>query len=173
MKKNKILIHTCCADCFLNSLNYLKEESLINETTEIISFFYNPNIHPISEYRERLNALKKILPKNIKLIVPDYRPDEYFEKIKNVNNRCESCWDLRIQKVFEFAKEKEITDVTTTLLVSHYQSRDKILKIGKDYELKYNINFIPMNSSHNCCNKGFYKQNYCGCCFSLVKKMAY
>ena len=73
----KFLIHTCCADCFLNTIGYLENEGIINNQTEITSFFYNPNIHPRSEYIERLNALKKILSKDIKLVIPNYRPTDY------------------------------------------------------------------------------------------------
>ncbi len=176
----KILIHTCCADCFLNTLNYLKEKSLINSETEIVAFFFNPNIHPRAEYLERLNALKKVIEqlddRNIKLVIPDYKPKEYISMIrgneKNIKlSRCNKCWNLRLEKSFEYAQEIGADTVTTTLLTSHYQNREDIRKIGKDISTKYNIDFLNIDSSCNCHNHGFYKQNYCGCCFSLTEKM--
>ena len=168
---NSLLIHTCCADCFLNTINYLKEEDIINRETKIISLFYNPNIHPRSEYNERLNALKKILPSNAKLIVPDYKPKEYFERIKGTKIRCRGCWDLRIKYLFEYAKKNKIKNISTTLLVSQYQNITEIKKIIDLYNQKYKLNFIEVSKEHNEKHTGFYKQNYCGCCYSLVEKM--
>ena len=79
--KKPILIHTCCADCLLNTL------FCIGQTENITVLFYNPNIHPRSEFQERVNAVKVILQKYpaVTLAIPDYRPKEYFESIKNIS----------------------------------------------------------------------------------------
>lgn len=167
----KILIHTCCADCFLNTIGYLENEGIINNQTEITSFFYNPNIHPRSEYIERLNALKKILSKDIKLVVPDYRPTDYFKSIEGKKERCIGCWEVRLKRLFEYAKDNNIYNVTSTLLVSLYQERSKITDISKRLNREYGLNFVNIDSKHNCKHKGFYKQNFCGCCYSLLEKM--
>jgi predicted adenine nucleotide alpha hydrolase (AANH) superfamily ATPase len=172
-----LVIHTCCADCLLNALLDLKSRGLIDKETEITSLFYNPNIHPRTEYLERLNAVKKIFPElkekwNIKLVIPNYSPKEYLSKVlDNKKNRCAICWNLRLENLFNYAKEKKIKNVTTTLLTSHYQERDTIVKIAKDLNKKYNINFIEIDNISNRKHSGFYKQNYCGCCFSLTEKM--
>ncbi len=187
----KIVIHTCCADCFLNTLNYISANKSYKKNLEIISFFFNPNIHPRSEYLERLNALKKVISQqsivdNIKLVVPEYKPKEYFESIQkknyvdrnsNTDNsskvqyRCLRCWALRIRKLFEYSLEVGADAVTTTLLTSHYQNHKEILNIAKIMSKEFNIKFIPIDSSCNCKNTGFYKQNFCGCCFSLTEKL--
>ena len=170
----KILIHTCCADCLLNSVNYLKKKKLIDNSSKIVSLFYNPNIHPRSEYLARLKAVKKVIGEDIRLVVPDYKPKEHITAIKNLtrkDRRCSLCWDLRIKFLFNYAKENEFDVVTTTLLTSPYQNRKEILEIGKKYEKEYGIKFLKVGSEENCKNVGFYKQNYCGCCFSLVEKM--
>ena len=70
----KILIHTCCADCLLKMVDSLKDSK-----EEIVAYFYNPNIHPRSEYLARLNAAKKITEENkIDLVVADWSPREWF-----------------------------------------------------------------------------------------------
>ena len=56
-----LIIHTCCADCLLNALLYLKSRGVIDKETEITSLFYNPNIHPRSEYLERLKIEKEYI----------------------------------------------------------------------------------------------------------------
>lgn len=171
---NTIAIHTCCADCFLNSINYLKKRKHIDDDTQIVSLFYNPNIHPRSEYLERLKAIKNNLPNSTKLVIPDYRPKEYFNALKETykkGKRCPLCWELRIDFLFNYAVRENIEVVTTTLLSSNFQNRREILAIGKKYENKYNIKFIEITPEENIKNRGFYKQNYCGCCFSLVERM--
>jgi predicted adenine nucleotide alpha hydrolase (AANH) superfamily ATPase len=46
-----------------------------------------------------------------------------------------------------------------------------IEKIGKEISKKYNIQFlIPNNICKNLETKGFYKQVFCGCCYSLVER---
>lgn len=172
---SEILVHTCCADCLLNTIEYIQKESNILDL-KITSLYFNPNIQPRSEYLARLDALKKTLREklpdlDIKLVVPNYKPKEYFDKIKGTKNRCLMCWELRLTETFKYAKEKNFKNVTTTLLTSHYQNRDEIFKIATDINRKYNLNFIDIDSSHNCKHHGFYKQNYCGCCFSLTEKL--
>jgi len=176
--ENNIVIHTCCADCLLNALTNLKSRGVINQKTKIVSLFYNPNIHPRSEFYERLNAVKKIFPQlkekwDIKLVIPDYSPKEYMRQIlkKEKKNRCELCWELRLEYTFRYAKENDFKNLTTTLLTSHYQDRENIENIANLINKKYKRNFILLNNSSNKVHSGFYKQNYCGCCFSLTEKM--
>lgn len=174
-----ILIHTCCADCLLNTVKNLKKAGHITSKSNIALLFYNPNIHPRSEYLERLNAVKKILPKvqeyaNTKLTIPNYSPKEYFAQIlpkgTDEATRCVFCWQMRLKNLFEYAKKNGFEYVTTTLLTSHYQDRDKILQIAHALAKEYGIALLEVDHLCNEKHSGFYKQNYCGCCFSLTEK---
>ncbi len=168
----KVLIHTCCADCLLKMTDSLKDE-----TMEITAYFYNPNIHPRSEYLTRLKATQKICEENkIKLVVPDWSPKEWFNKnpdeafFDKKDLRCQKCWELRLGKTFEYAKEKGFGAVSSTLVTSHYQNKEKIGKIGENLDKKSGIKFlVPKNVTSELKTSGFYKQNYCGCCYSLVE----
>jgi len=162
----KILLHTCCADCLLKMVDSLK-----NETVEITAYFYNPNIHPRAEYLSRLKAIQKIAQENkIKLIVADWSPKEWFKEVKIDGDRCKSCWELRLRKSFEYAKKNNFEAVATTLLSSHYQNKDIIEETGKNFEKEFGIKFlVPKKISRDLKTSGFYKQNYCGCCYSLVE----
>jgi len=181
----KLLLHACCADCVLKFVDSIKKENL--EIDEIVVYFYNPNIQPRSEYLARLKAIQKVLEENkIELVVPDWSPKEWFktnlpkslfdppkaggqEDFKK-NERCISCWKLRLEKSFEYAKNKKFEKVSSTLLTSHYQNSEKIEEIAKKLENKYKINFlVPKQISKDLKTKGFYKQNYCGCAWSLVE----
>jgi len=172
----KLLLHACCADCLLKFVDSIKEEN--SDISEIVVYYYNPNIHPRSEYLSRLNAIKKISEENkIKLIVADWSPREWFEEIKPFPNpsidragRCVECWKLRLGRSFEYAKKNNFEVVSSTLITSHYQDQNKIEKTAKEFENKYQIKFlIPKNVSKDLKTSGFYKQNYCGCCYSLVE----
>lgn len=173
---DKIAIHTCCADCLLNLVHFLEEEKQIDSSTEIHLIFYNPNIHPRSEYLERLNALKSVVQntyagRKIKLVIPEYRPVEYFQSIKGKERRCLGCWELRLGNVFEYAKAHDISYISSTLLSSHYQDKQAIINIAKNLE-DNNIQAIyPKEEHEHLCNRGFYKQNFCGCCYSLNERL--
>ena len=172
----KLLIHACCADCLLKFIDSIKSEN--KEVSEISVYFYNPNIHPRSEYLARLKAIQKISEENkIKLTVPDWSPKEWFEIVKPFPNpsldragRCINCWELRLRRTFEYAKNKKFDLVSSTLITSHYQDQKKIEKVVKKLENEYKIKFlVPQKVSKDLKTIGFYKQNYCGCCYSLVE----
>lgn len=166
MGKN-ILIHTCCADCLLNTLSTLEQQK------DITVLFYNPNIHPRAEFLERLNAVKIILKDypHVKLVIADYRPSEYFESIKKEDTRCTGCWKQRLGYLFQYAKEHDFESVTSTLISSSYQSSEAILQIAHGLEKEFSIPFIEPKECKQEIHKGFYKQNFCGCCYSLVERM--
>jgi predicted adenine nucleotide alpha hydrolase (AANH) superfamily ATPase len=165
----KLLLHACCADCILKFVDSIKED--YSEIDEIVAYFYNPNIQPRSEYLARLKAIQKVAEENkINLIIPDWSPKEYFEKIKSKEKRCEKCWNLRLEKTFEYAADKKFDLVSSTLITSHYQNSEKIKEIAGELEKKYKIKFlVPKKISKDLKTKGFYKQNYCGCAYSLVE----
>lgn len=175
-----LLIHTCCADCVLKFLDSAKTE-LGFTPDEIVLYFYNPNIHPRSEYLSRLKALKKVNEKlDLKVIIPDYRPSEYFAKINRVDKllihnkklRCPHCWALRLTQAFSYAKENGFSHVSSTLVTSQYQDRETIQRIASNLATSFGLEFFsPVNSTCEAHNTGFYKQNFCGCVYSLQERL--
>jgi len=165
----KLLIHACCTDCLLKMVESIKSEKSFEE---IEVYYYNPNIHPRSEYQSRLKAMQLMI-KDLKLIIPDWKPSDYFEVVKNKekSKRCFDCWNLRLEKTAKFAKENGFESFTSTLLTSEYQNGEIIEKIGKEIGKKYEIDFfVPKNVCKQLETKGFYKQVFCGCCYSLVER---
>jgi predicted adenine nucleotide alpha hydrolase (AANH) superfamily ATPase len=161
----KLLLHACCADCTIKIANSFKDD-------EISLFYYNPNVHPRSEYQSRLAAIKKVAEENkIKLVIPDWKPSEYMKAVKNNKNRCQNCWNLRIFKTAEQAKMNGFEQFSTTLLSSKYQNKKMIEEIGKEAGEKYGVEFIKVkNIDTEMKTSGFYKQFFCGCCYSLVAR---
>jgi len=64
----KLLLHSCCAPCSGSIMADLKSAKI-----EFTVFYYNPNIHPYSEYKKRKTENKKYAEKlKIPFIDADY-----------------------------------------------------------------------------------------------------
>ncbi|MHB8231684.1 MAG: epoxyqueuosine reductase QueH [bacterium] len=52
--KNKLLLHICCSPCLMYPYTVVNKKF-----DNVIGYFYNPNIHPYSEYLRREESLRK------------------------------------------------------------------------------------------------------------------
>lgn len=170
----KLLLHICCAPCEIYPLEALRAKGF-----EVTGFFYNPNIHPFSEYNNRRQAFEDYSKRaNLEMIFPEYQPQEFFRTV-NMNEdspgRCAFCWRLRLHKTALVAKEIGCKSFTTTLLVSPYQNHELLKKIGEDIAQKEEIEFYyedfrpGFREAHNKARQqGIYCQKYCGCLYSCL-----
>jgi epoxyqueuosine reductase len=172
----KILLHTCCAPCLIYPLERLRAKE-----HSVTGLFYNPNIHPLAEYKLRRQAVEDYSRKaSVEMIFPEYKPAEYFQVVnmkEASKERCIACWSLRLQKAAEAAKSKGCQAFTTTLLVSPFQDQDLLKEIGNNIakaegvELFYE-DFRPgFKKAHEEARvKGIYCQKYCGCIYSEIER---
>src|SRR3989338_7400629 len=141
VKYMKLLLHICCGPCAL----YPVKELLSKKFDKITGFFYNPNIHPPSEYKKRKDALSEAASKiGFEIIIPAYKMEEYFRKViskEDSPERCRLCWELRLSETAVFAKNNCFDAFTTTLLISPYQDHEKIKKIGESIAEEKGIQF--------------------------------
>jgi predicted adenine nucleotide alpha hydrolase (AANH) superfamily ATPase len=156
-------------------------ERLKEKGFEVTGLFYNPNIHPLSEYKNRMQAVKDFSATvNILIEYPEYNPKEFFQAV-NLREahrvRCSICWSERLAKTAKAAKEKGFDCFSTTLLVSPYQNQEVLKKIGKDVSIETGIDFYyedfrpGFKESHDKAHKmGIYCQKYCGCIYSEIEK---
>lgn len=175
-KNRSLLLHSCCGPC---SSSVIEK---ISPYFNITVIFYNPNIEPINEYlkrkAEQIRLLKKI---NIKYYDIDYLNEEYREKIKGYEyelengKRCLLCYELRLTKTAQIAKENNFDFFTTTLTVSPHKNSKIInelgLKISKEYNVSYLVSDFKKEEGYKrsieLSNKyNLYRQDYCGCIFS-------
>ncbi len=184
----KLLMHVCCAPCFAYIEKDLKENGIINEdmTREKVDFtacFYNPNIHPLVEYKRRRDTFVDFCKRHEcdMVLLDEYDMDGYIKYVvENVGEgkkypiRCNYCYYLRLKKVFEYAKENGYDIVSTTLTISPYQKHEIIKKVGKELEKEYNIKFLYQDYREHfregqkmAREDGLYMQKYCGCVFSF------
>ena len=168
----KLLMHACCAPCSVYCIDTLRKENI-----EPTIFWYNPNIHPYIEYKNRRDSLIEYTSRiNIKLeMIDEYGLDDFCKNVSNdLDSRCINyCYPIRLRKTFEYAKEHGYDTVTTTLLYSIYQKHDFIKALCKKYSEEYNIDFLYRDfrygfwEGHNKAKKeDLYMQKYCGCIFS-------
>lgn len=178
-----LLLHSCCAPCSSYVLEYL------SEYFNITVYYYNPNIHPENEYRKRVNEqenfIKRFDTKNkVSFIEGEYKPQYFFnmakglEKVKEGGERCFKCYEMRLRKAAELAKQMGFDYFTTTLSISPHKNAQKINEIGQELEKEYGIKFlnadfkkkngykrsIELSKEYN-----LYRQNYCGCIFSRME----
>ena len=158
----KLLLHTCCGPCLIYPLSRLKEKGF-----EVTGFFYNPNIHPFQEYKNRKEALEllrdgsqtkakcvptgdtptielRTVPTIIEVIYPEYEPSDFFQAVnqKEISlTRCSICWSLRLKKTAQAAKECGFVYFSTTLLVSPYQDQGLLKDIGTDISKELGVAF--------------------------------
>ncbi|MBE0425553.1 MAG: epoxyqueuosine reductase QueH [Nitrospirae bacterium] len=171
----KLLMHICCANCCLYPV-----QSLLSKNIELNGLWFNPNIHPYTEYQNRLNALKNL--QNIWELDIEYL-DNYGLKefirtvVNNEDNRCAFCYSMRLDESAKIAKKMGLDGFTTTLLVSPYQKFDMIIDIGKEMEKRYSIMFyvedfrIGWKEGVRISRElGLYRQKYCGCIYSEMER---
>lgn len=167
----KLLMHTCCAPCSIMCIETLREEG-----TEPTLFWYNPNIHPLKEYKTRKNTLVEYAADiNAKLIIEnEYGLRRFIEGIfPNFDSRCPFCYRDRLEKTAQFARDNGYDAFTSTLFISPYQNHDLMKLIAEEAGEKYGIRFLYRDfrprfkeGQEKARELGLYMQKYCGCVFS-------
>ncbi len=167
----KTLLHVCCAPCSIKCI-----ESLITESINPVLFWYNPNIHPYTEYMARLNSLKQFASENkLELIIKDeYGLQSFIHKIyPNLDNRCSQCYEMRLSITAQFASENGYDNFTSTLFISPYQNHEMLSNVSKVVAQRYDIPFLYKDFRPNfrqgqriARENNLYIQKYCGCIFS-------
>jgi hypothetical protein len=176
----KILLHACCGICSAYPVSFLKDMGY-----SVSVYFYNPNIYPQEEYLKRLEA-EKILCKHFdcELIIGEYEPNVYYDFVTGLENepekgkRCDKCFELRLDKTAQMAKELNIDTFTTSIVISPHKNYEKLTKIGEEIAQRYNLHYFAQNFKKqdgflktNQISKSLnlYRQNYCGCKFAISK----
>ena len=167
----KLLFHSCCAPCTVQCTASLRAEGIQPHL-----FWYNPNIHPFTEYRSRLSCLTEFAAnENLKLTVAGEYGLRFFlgAVFPEIELRCEKCYSLRLEKTASFAAREGFSAFSTSLLISPYQDHDALKRIGEEEAVKYGVDFLyrdfrPLFREGRSAARamGFYMQKYCGCIFS-------
>lgn len=172
----EILLHTCCAVCLIYPLESLRQQGF-----KVEGLFYNPNIHPYTEYLARRKAAEQVSASSgLRMIYPEYLPQEFFQAVNTKEGqalRCPICWELRLRQTALLAKEKGCRYFTTTLLVSPYQNQDTLKELGESVAKETGVDFFyedfrpGFRKAHDQAKaQGIYCQKYCGCIYSETER---
>ena len=167
----RLLLHICCGPCAAYPVKDLREKGI-----DITGYFFNPNIHPYKEFSRRLDTLKDYAQrKNLPLLIDDRYTLEAFLKnaLSAPNGRCRMCYEVRLRKAAEIAKNNNFDAFSTTLLVSPYQKHDIIKEVAEQIAAEEGIPFY-YSDFRTGWKEGvaiskemeLYRQPYCGCIFS-------
>ncbi len=135
----KVLLHICCAPDATYPLFYLRGRHY-----RVTGFFYNPNIHPITEYEKRADEIRKFANRvKMPLILGSYDVKEWFHYIKGLERepeggkRCYLCYKFRLEKAARLAKDLHFDYFTTTLTISPHKNSKWIFEIAHSLEDKF------------------------------------
>lgn len=177
--ENKVLLHSCCAPCAGELI-----EAMVASGINLTIFFYNPNIHPKKEYEIRKNENIRFAKKlGIEFIDADYDVQNWFARAKNMENepergiRCSMCFDMRFLRTALYAHENGFKVFTSSLGISRWKDMNQINESGiKAANHFKDITYWTYNWRKNggaarmyeiAKEENFYKQEYCGCIYSL------
>ena len=180
----KLLLQSCCAPCSSYVLEYL------SNYFSITVFYFNPNIYPEEEFYKRSAEQKRLLSlmdlKNpVDFTEIGYQSERFYaavkglEHIKEGGERCYAWYKLRLEQTAELAKERGFDFFTTTLSISPYKNADWLNEIGETLAQKCGVRYLTSDfkkkngykrSTELSESFGMYRQNYCGCVFSMKER---
>ena len=178
--KPRLLLHACCAPCSTSVL-----ERLVREY-HVTGYFYNPNIHPSNEYTTRLFEAKEYYgEQGIPLVAEEYDEDVWHTLVQGHEGdpergeRCTICYRMRLERTARKARELGMDIFGTVLTISPHKDAARINSLGEELAKEYGVRFLVADfkkrdgykrSIEISREKDLYRQNYCGCIYSGVKR---
>lgn len=177
--RQRVLMHSCCAPCSGEVM-----EAMTASGIDYAIYFYNPNIHPDREYAIRKEENIRFAEQhNIPFIDADYDKDNWFERVKGLEDapergeRCTACFDMRFERTALYAHENGFDTITSSLGISRWKDMNQINGCGERAAARYpnmlywTYNWRKGGGSQRMIEiskrEQFYQQEYCGCIYSL------
>ncbi|MDP2935483.1 MAG: epoxyqueuosine reductase QueH, partial [Dehalococcoidia bacterium] len=119
------------------------------------------------------------------LLVSDYDTLRWHEAVRGLEDepegglRCLACYRLRLEETAAIAQAQGFTHFTTTLSISPHKRADAINAIGQEVASRHGLEFYAADfkkkdgftkSLRLSREAGLYRQDYCGCEFSLKER---
>lgn len=178
----RLLVHCCCAPCSTYVLERLSQQ------TDITVYFANPNIHPKEEYHYRSRVQQQFIAdfnkrtgSHVQFIEEEYKPIEFFKKTMEKKEapeggeRCFLCYQLRLDKAAQKAKELGYDYFASSLTLSPMKNSQKINELGLEIQELFAVKYLPSDFKKNngykrsielCKEYHIYRQCYCGCIYA-------
>ena len=177
----KILLHVCCGPCAIMPVRGLQEAGFA-----VTGLFANPNIHPLSEYLRRREAMQHCAEK---LALPMLWRDDvwnvtaWLRAVAGTRDagaeRCAYCYDSRLEITARMAAQGGYASFSSSLLYSRHQNHENIVALAKARATEYGVafhyqDFRPDWQQGIDISKELelYRQPYCGCVYSEAERYA-
>ncbi len=176
-----ILVHICCGPCATHVLHVLQEAGY-----RPTGFFFNPNIFPKEEFYRRLEGAARVCARyRVALWVPPSPVSDWEARVQGLEaepeggRRCEVCIGNRLETTAQAAATVSIPVFATTLTIGPMKNSKKINELGEKHSERTGVAFLSvdfkkrngfLNSVRLSKQMGLYRQNYCGCRFSMARR---
>ena len=181
MGETKVLLHICCAPCS----SAIIEAMMLSGITPVI-YYCNPNIYPREEYDIRKDECTRYAESlGLEIVDADYDHENWLEAMKGLESeperggRCLKCFKMRLLRTAQYARERGIKVITTTLASSRWKSLEQINEAGlwacaqlgdesvMFWEQNWRKGGLQERRLQIIKEYDFYNQQYCGCEFSM------
>ena len=180
-KRPRLLLHSCCGPCSSSVLE------LLTKYFDVTLLWYNPNLHPQEEFDRRLATQIELIEKaglteEVPILAESRKHEDYLRRVEGLENepeggkRCTECFRLRLTECARMAKQYGFDYFCTTLTVSRHKDAERINALGEEIGKAFGVAWLPsdfkkrggeLRSQRLSEQYGLYRQNYCGCEFSL------
>ncbi len=177
----KLLLHSCCGPCSSAVLECL------SAYFDITILYYNPNIYPTAEFNKRAEVQQQLVSSMnsanpVKLVTCAYHPEDFDKAVRGYESepeggeRCRKCFALRLKETAKYAQTEGFDYFTTTLSVSPHKETTALNDIGGTLAEKYGVKYLYSDFKKKNGYKrsielskqyGLYRQQYCGCKYSM------
>ena len=174
---DKVLLHSCCAPCSIYCVDTLRSEGI-----EPVSLWFNPNIHPWTEYDARRTTLLQygeIAGLDVR-VLENYGLRDFVRAVaEDIEHRCRHCYSIRLGTAAKYAAENGFSAYTSSLLISPYQNHELLREVGESMAKQYGVEFLYRDfrpgfreGQNKARELDLYMQKYCGCVFSEEDRYA-
>lgn len=172
----RVLLHICCAPCGSAAVERLQRQGIVT------LFFSNGNIFPAEEYERRLAAVRRLAESCVCEVVADvYDHAAWRQWVAGLEDepergaRCRRCFEYSLSRAAAYARREGFDGLTTSLTISPHKSTSDILAVGRGVSERFlDIDFKEEDGFRRSLELSgrlqLYRQNYCGCEFSLAER---
>ena len=178
---SRVLVHACCGPCSIAPVLQLREEGCA-----VTALFANPNIHPLSEYLRRREAMQACATR---LELPVIWRDDLWDvaawlrQVAGTRDtgeaRCDYCYASRLDVTAQTAAALGFAAFTSSLLYSRHQRHADIARLAQEMGQSHGAAFLYRDFRSEWQKGidiskewGVYRQPYCGCVYSEAERYA-
>ncbi len=170
----KILLLSCCAPCSCAVIKTLAEAG-----RDFAVVFYNPNIRPLAEYQKRRDENERVCKLyGVDFIELEYDNERWCELTRGLEDepergkRCSLCFEMRLKRVMEYAREHGFTAVASVLGVSRWKNLAQVNEAAYKAAEATGVPYVEIEGRKHGMQElraalikelNLYNQIYCGC----------